>query len=240
MAKNLPKWDEQRTETLENFVQGADPVTQGQVKSAAEQLETSARSVSSKLRKLGYNVETVGSAKSKKFSEDDERTLAKFLEENSGKYTYAEIAEKLGGEFNAKQIQGKILSMELTEYVKLTPKPESTKTFTDDEESKFKSLVENSSFIEDIAKSMDKSINTIRGKALSMLRSGEIEAIPKKKETAKADPFESLSKNVSEMTVEEIANAIDKTPRGVRAMLTRRGISSEDYDGAGKKAKKEN
>jgi len=39
------------------------------------------------------------------------------------------------------------------------------------------------------------------------------------------------------MTVEQIAEAIGKTPRGVKTMLTRRGVSASDYDGAGKAAK---
>ena len=39
------------------------------------------------------------------------------------------------------------------------------------------------------------------------------------------------------MTVEAIAEEIGKTPRGVKTMLTRRGISAVDYDGASKAAK---
>ena len=39
------------------------------------------------------------------------------------------------------------------------------------------------------------------------------------------------------MTVEEIAAAIEHTPRGVKTMLTRRGLTVSDYDGAAKKAK---
>jgi hypothetical protein len=39
------------------------------------------------------------------------------------------------------------------------------------------------------------------------------------------------------LTVEEIATAIDKTARGVKTMLTRRGLVASDYDGASKKEK---
>jgi hypothetical protein len=43
--------------------------------------------------------------------------------------------------------------------------------------------------------------------------------------------------DVSEMTVDTIADAIGKTPRGVKTMLTRRGLIAADYDGAAKQAK---
>jgi hypothetical protein len=39
------------------------------------------------------------------------------------------------------------------------------------------------------------------------------------------------------MTVEEIATKISKTVRGVKTMLTRRGISASDYDGASRREK---
>ena len=83
---------------------------------------------------------------------------------------------------------------------------------------------------------MGKSVNSIRGKALSLLRSGEINAIPKQKETkgsSKADVLVDL--DVSGMTVEEIADSIGKTVRGVKTMLTRRGLQCADYNGAAKK-----
>ena len=43
--------------------------------------------------------------------------------------------------------------------------------------------------------------------------------------------------DISGMTVEAIAEAIGKTARGVKTMLTRRGLSAADYDGAAKAAK---
>jgi hypothetical protein len=39
------------------------------------------------------------------------------------------------------------------------------------------------------------------------------------------------------MTVAEIAQAIEKTDRGVKTMLTKRGIKVADYDGAARKEK---
>ena len=44
----LPKWTDERTEELTNFVGNESPISQGTVAEAAEQLETSTRSVSSK------------------------------------------------------------------------------------------------------------------------------------------------------------------------------------------------
>ena len=66
-----------------------------------------------------------------------------------------------------------------------------------------------------------------------------IDAIPRQEHTkgaAKEDPLEGIN-GIEEMTVEEIADAIGKTVRGVKTMLTRRGISANDYDGAARKEK---
>ena len=233
----LPKWTDERTSALENFVGSESPVTQAMVADAAEELETSVRSVSSKLRKMGYDVELASSNNTKSFSDAQEATLQAFVTDNSGEYTYAEIASNFeGGAFSAKSIQGKILSMQLTEHVKPAPKVESVKTYSEDEEATFIGMVNDGAFIEEIAESLGKSVNSIRGKALSLLRAGEINAIPKQKETkgsGKADPLADL--DIDDMTVESIADEIGKTVRGVKTMLTRRGLVCADYDGSARK-----
>ena len=236
----LPKWTDERTAELTAFVGGESPVSQATVASAAENLDTSTRSVSSKLRKMGYEVELASASSSRAFSDAQEATLASFVTDNSGQYTYAQIAEHFeGGSFSPKSIQGKILSMELTEHVKPAPKPESVKTYTDAEESTFVDMVNGGSFVEEIAEALGKTVNSVRGKALSLLRAEAISAIPKQKETkgaSKADPLADLG-DVASMTVEQIADAIGKTARGVKTMLTRRGLVAADYDGAAKKEK---
>jgi len=236
----LPKWTDERTAQLTSFVGDESPVSQSTVADAAEQLETSTRSVSSKLRKMGFDVELASASASRAFSDAQEATLASFVSDNSGQYTYAQIAEHFeGGAFSPKSIQGKILSMELTDHVKPAPKPESVKTYTDAEEATFVEMVNGGSFVEEIAEALGKTVNSVRGKALSLLRAEAIVAIPKQKETkgaSKADPLADLG-DVSGMTVEEIATAIDKTARGVKTMLTRRGLVAADYDGASKKEK---
>ena len=129
--------------------------------------------------------------------------------------------------------------MELTGHVKPAPKVESVKTYTDAEEVVFVDLVNGGSFVEEIAEALGKSVNSVRGKALSLLRAELITAIPKQKETkgsTKADPFADLN-DIDGMTVEQIADAIGKTARGVKTMLTRRGLVASDYDGASKKEK---
>lgn len=236
----LPKWTDERTAQLTAFVGDESPVSQETVADAAEQMETSTRSVSSKLRKLGFEVELASARASKSFTPDEEATLLSFLEDNSGEYTYAQIADNFaGGKFNAKQVQGKVLSMEATSHVKPAPKVESTKSYTDEQEAEIVSMINGGSSVEEISAAMDRPINSIRGKALSLLRAGEIDAIPRQENTkgaSKSDPLEDLG-DVSAMTVEAIAEAIGKTARGVKTMLTRRGISAADYDGAAKAAK---
>ena len=235
----LPKWTDERTEALTNFVGGESPVSQATVAEAADQLETSTRSISSKLRKMGFDVELASAASGKSFTADQEATLSAFVTDNSGQYTYAQIAEHFeGGAFSPKSIQGKILSMELTDHVKPAPKVESVRTYSTDEETTFVSMVNDGAFVEAIAEALGRSVNSIRGKALSLLRSGDIDAIPRQENTkgaSNADPLADL--DVSDMTVEAIAETIGKTARGVKTMLTRRSLTAADYDGAAKAAK---
>jgi hypothetical protein len=236
----LPKWTDERTAQLTSMVGDESPVSQETVAEAADRLDTSTRSVSSKLRKMGYDVELASTRASKSFSPEQEATLSAFVSDNSGEYTYAQIAEHFeGGAFSAKSIQGKILSMELTAHVKPTPKVETVKSYTDAEEATFVKMVNDGAFVEQIADALNRTVNSIRGKALSLLRSGDIDAIPRQEVTkgsSKVDPLEELG-DISAMTVEVIAEAIGKTARGVKTMLTRRGLVASDYDGAAKKEK---
>ena len=236
----LPKWTDERTNTLTNFVGNETPVSQATVAEAAETLETSTRSVSSKLRKMGFDVALASSTAQRSYTEEQEATLEAFVTTNSGEYTYAQIAEHFeGGSFSPKSIQGKILSMELTGHVAPAPAKESVRTYTDAEETTFIGMVAGGSFVEEIAEAMGRSVNSVRGKALSLLRGGQIDAIPRQehtKSTTAADPFAGLG-DIGSMTVEAIAEEIGKTSRGVKTMLTRRGLTAADYDGAAKAAK---
>jgi len=236
----LPKWTDERTSALTNFVGDESPVSQATVAEAAVELETSTRSISSKLRKMGHDVELASASATRAFTDAQEATLAAFVSDNSGEYTYAEIAGHFeDGAFSPKSIQGKILSMELTDHVKPAPKVEAVRTYSPDEEVTFVSMVQDGAFVEAIAAALDRSVNSVRGKALSLLRSGDIDAIPRQETTkgaSKEDPLAELT-DIGSMGVEDIAEAIGKTARGVKTMLTRRGLSAADYDGAAKKEK---
>ena len=234
----VPKWTDERTDTLTNFVGNESPTSQATVAEAADELGTSPRSVSSKLRKMGFDVELASSVSTKTFSDEEEATLSEFVTGNSGQYTYAEIAAAFAdGHYTAKSIQGKILSMELTGHVKPTEKPASVRTYSPDEESTFLGMVADGAFVEEIAAALNRPINSIRGKALSFLRTGEINAIPKQKESQAASKVDALTElgDISDMNVADIADEIGKTERGVKTMLTRRGLTAADYDGAARK-----
>lgn len=236
----LPKWTDERTSALTDFVGDESPVSQATVAEAAAELETSTRSISSKLRKMGHDVELASASATRAFSDAQEATLSAFVSDNSGEYTYAEIAGHFeDGAFSPKSIQGKILSMELTDHVKPAPKVEAVRTYSPDEEVTFVEMVNNGAFVEAIAAELYRSVNSVRGKALSLLRSGDIDAIPRQETTkgaSKEDPLAELT-DIGSMGVEDIAEAIGKTARGVKTMLTRRGLSAADYDGAAKKEK---
>ena len=81
--------------------------------------------------------------------------------------------------------------MELTDHVKPAPKVETVRTYSPEEEEQFIAMVNDGAFVEAIADALDRSVNSVRGKALSLLRSGEINAIPRQEHTkggAKEDP----------------------------------------------------
>lgn len=234
----IPKWTDERTAQLTQLAGTESPVSKATVDSLATQLGTSPRSVASKLRKMGVEVELASSAP-RSFSDEQAESLRDFVEENRGSLTYAQIAEQFeDGAFTAKSIQGKILSMELTDAVAPTPKPESTKTYNDADEATIVRMVGEGAFVEDIAAAVGRPVPSVRGKALSLLRSGAIAGVPKQRDVKgqAPDALEALG-DVSALTVEAIAEQLGKTVRGVKTMLTRRGVTAADYDGAARQEK---
>ena len=241
--KATKKWSDEAVDQLMNIVGNASPVSVEAVERAAETLGFTTRSVASKLRQLDREVASLAKEKTSAFTADEGADLADFVNPNAGNLTYKQIAEHFaGGKFTAKQIQGKLLALELTGSVKPAEKVEIARTYSDAEEAKFIKMAETGSFIEDIAAALNKTVASVRGKALSLTRKGQISKIPAQREShakESIDPVTALGDKISTMTVAEIAAAVDKTERGLRTLLTRRGIKVADYDGAAKKAKAE-
>lgn len=234
-------WTDEVTQTLTDAVAGIAEVSQEKLTELSESLNTTTRSVGAKLRKLGFAVQSASVAKKSAWSEEEESALASFLNENAGVYTYGEVAATiLGGKFNAKQVQGKVLSMELTAAVKATPKKEVVRTYTDAQEAAFVEMANGGAFLEAIATALGKTVPQVRGKALSLFREGKIAAIPKQETVAVskvADAFANVA--VEENTVAELAALTGHSERGIRTMLTRRGLVAKDYDGAARKTKQD-
>lgn len=243
MTEKTKKWNDEAVQTLTKMAASEDPVSAKTVEKIAEKLGFSARSVASKLRQLDRQVASMAQVKTSAFSDSQTAALEKFVKANQGKMTYKDIADKFeGGAFTAKQIQGKLLALELTGSVKPAEKVEAARTYTPQEEAKFVEMVTKGKFIEDIAQALNKTIASVRGKALSLTRNGQIDKIPAQRESHAqnvVDPVASLGDRIGSMTVAEIAAAADKTERGIKTLLTRRGITVADYDGAAKKAKAE-
>lgn len=237
------KWNDESVAQLLSIVGGESPVSAATVEKAASALEVSVRSVASKLRQLDHQVASMAAVKVPTFTVEQSEALAEFVQANAGAYTYKEIAEKFNdGHFSAKEIQGKLLALELTGSVKPAEKVETARTYTEAEEATFIKMANNGKFIEDIAITLGKSVPSVRGKALSLTRSGQISKIPAQKEShAKnvVDAVANLGDAIATMTVAEIAKLADKTERGLKTLLTRRGIKVADYDGAAKKQKAE-
>lgn len=237
------KWDDEAVQKLLSLAGNESPVSVSTVEAAAEALGVTVRSVAAKLRQLDKPVASMAKEKVSAFSPEEGAALEAFVKDNAGAYTYKELAtEFAGGKFNNKQIQGKVLALELTGSVKPAEKVEVARTYTEAEEAKFVKMVAAGSFIEEIAVGLGKELPSVRGKALSLLRAGVIAKIPAQKEShAKntVDPVTALGNKIASMTVAEIAAASEKTERGIRTILTRRGIAALDYDGSAKKAKAE-
>lgn len=244
MSEKVNKnWTEDAVATLVNVVGSVSPVTAELVNVAAEQLGKSTRSITAKLRQLDYEVVSMAKEKTPAFTDEESLELSSFVNANAGNLTYKDIAEKfLGGKFSPKQIQGKLLALELTGLVKPAEKVEAVRTYTADEEATFIQMANAGKFIEDIAEALGKDTPSVRGKALSLLRSESISKIPAQREShAKndVDPVTGLGDAIATMTVADIAKAVDKTERGIKTLLTRRGIDCADYKGSAKKAKAE-
>ena len=199
-------------------------VTEEIIESLMGEFDFPRRSVTAKLRKLGYDVPKKPGA-APVFSADETDELASFLESNSGNLTAEEISQQFaGGKFTARQINGKALSLEMTGHVKPAEKKVTPRTYSEEEESKISDMVEGGSYLEEIADAMGRSVNSIRGKLLSM----GLKAPQRDKKDSKADPYAGIE-DMLDQTVEEIAEAVDKTVRGVKTVLTRRGLACADY-----------
>ena len=199
-------------------------VTEEIIESLMDEFDFPRRSVTAKLRKLGYDVPKKPGA-APVFSADETDALASFLESNSGNLTAEEISQQFaGGKFTARQINGKALSLEMTGHVKPAEKKVTPRTYSEEEESKISDMVEGGSYLEEIADAMGRSVNSIRGKLLSM----GLKAPQRDKKDSKADPYAGIE-DMLDQTVEEIAEAFDKTVRGVKTVLTRRGLACADY-----------
>lgn len=237
------KWTDEAVATLLATVGSDSPVSVSRVEAAATALGVTVRSVASKLRQLEREVASMAVVKVPAFTADEGAELASFVNSNAGAYTYKDIAEKFaGGKFTAKQVQGKLLALELTGSVKAAEKVEVARTYSDAEEATFIKMAQAGKFIEEIAVALGKEIPSVRGKALSLTRKGQIDKIPAQKDShAKntVDPVDALGEKIATMTVADIAKAVDKTERGIKTLLTRRGIDVADYKGATKKEKAE-
>lgn len=203
----------------------ATGVTEEIITQLCDEFEFPRRSVTAKLRKQGYDVPHKPKA-APTFTEDETQELSAFLEANDGTFTAEEIAEQIaGGKFSARQINGKALSLEMTGSIKPADKKVAPRTYTEAEEAQISEMANSGAFIEDIADALSKTVQSIRGKLLSM----QLKAPQRDKKVARSDSYEAIEELATKMTVAELAEHFGKTERGVKTVLSRRGLSATDY-----------
>lgn len=240
-------WNEENTAVLKDAISGVSLVTQDMLKDVAEEIGHTARGVGSKIRQLvkvgevSVEVQKASEAHKSTFAAEDEGALVDFIEQNAGAMTYTEIsATFLSGKYTPKQIQGKVLSLELTDKVKKAEKPVAVRTYSEADEATFVEMANAGASLEDISEKLGRPLNSIRGKALSLHREGRIADMPHQAQSnakGKEDILAPVMDKLDEMTIEEIAEATGKTARGIKGTLTRRGLSCKDHNGASKREK---
>ena len=125
MTEKAKKWNDTTIATLMTTVGSESPVSVASVEKAAVVLGVTVRSVASKLRQLDIEVASMAKVTAPAFTPEQGAALSAFVQSNAGNLTYKEIAEQFaGGEFSAKQVQGKLLALELTGSVKPAEKVE--------------------------------------------------------------------------------------------------------------------
>lgn len=230
MSKNYVYNDDMVTRMHETANNG---VTEGVIEDLMKEFDFPRRSVTAKLRKLHYDVPKKNDAP--KFNASETEDLRTFLEDNETVYTAEELAVRFTKEWDrpesisARQINGKALAMEMTNYIKKAEKKIIPKTYTEAEENTILEMSSNGAYLEDVAEALGKAVNSVRGKCLSM----GVKLPQKNKKEAKGSPYDQL-KTMTHMTVEEIVQSLkeqgfDKTVRGVKTALTRRSLSCKDH-----------
>lgn len=198
-------------------------VTNDIVETLVKDFEFPRRSVTAKLRKLGYDVpHKPGDAPT--FSPEQTEDLKAFLEENEGKYTAEQIATEFFPDFSAKQITGKALSLEMTGCIKPAEKKETPKAYTDEEEAIVRQMAEDGSYLEEIADKVGKTVQSVRGKLLSM----KLTAPQRDKKAPAKGAYDGIG-GMLDKTVEELAEHFNKTVRGVKTVLARNKLACANY-----------
>lgn len=240
-------WNEENVSVLKARVEGVTLVSQELLQDIATELGHTARGIGSKLRQLvkvgelSLEVQKASEANKSAWAEDEEAALVDFLNTHNGTMTYTEVAATfLGGKFTAKQIQGKVLSLEMTDSVKKAEKVAAKRTYTEDEEARFVEMANTGESLEAIAEAMGRPLQSVRGKGLSLHREGRINEIPhqaESKATVRADWLEPVMDEMADLTVAQIAEKVGKSERGVKNALTRRGLACADHNGEKQRAK---
>ena len=138
-------------------------LTEESIEGLMGELDFPRRSVTAKLRKLGYDVPKKPGA-APVFSADETTALSSFLSANSGNMTAEDIADAFAdAKFTARQINGKALSLEMTSHIKPAEKKVTPRTYSEAEEAQISTMVSDGAYLEDIADAVGRSVNSIRG-----------------------------------------------------------------------------
>lgn len=209
----------------------ADGATEEKIASLVEEFGFNRRSVAAKLRSL--EIEVPSKVEAPKFTAEETEAFRAYVTSNSGNLNAEEISKGfMNGKFSSRQVMGKALALELTGHIKKTEKTAKPKTYTEAEESKITALVNAGKFLEEIAEAVGKTVNSVRGKLLSM----DLKAPQKnKKAPTEGGSYPALAELAPTMTVEELVAHYEKTKpgttaRGVKTALSRRQVAAKNYE----------
>jgi len=181
----------------------------------SEEMDVPARSISYRMKNV-LNLDVESTARTPSFSADETDA---FLELADGTMTAEAIAEEMGK--TVQQVRGKALSSKVT-LLPSEKKAATPKSYSEDEEVQITALVDAGEFLEVIAEKLGRTVNSMRGKLLSM----KLKAVQRDHKAAKVLTYtaEVVADLITRVAAgESLDTIVDATGLNVRGLKSKLG-----------------